>query len=347
WRTATWSLRGTAPLLWYSGHGTPAARWFVLGDPRALDRRSRFLWSARILVAASRLAGRPLPRPEHAPIDAPLAVLEWLRATLRAGEVPHLWTSPSCVVRLCGAAAERGVDIAGARFTLTGEPVTRARLAVVGRAGGEALPDYGSADSGGSVACGCLAPEAPDDVHLFADLNALVPAVGDALPRGALLVSSIRPTAPFVLLNVSMGDRATFSARRCGCPLDDIGWTTHLHTIRSFEKLTAGGITLEDTDIVEILDEVLPRRFGGGPADYQLLEQADEDGQPRLQLLVHPAVGPLDAAAVADAFLGAIATGSESKREMAALWRRAGIPSVVREPPRARAGGKILHLTTD
>ena len=46
----------------------------------------------------------------------------------------------------------------------------------------------------------------------------------------------------------------------------------HLHTIRSFEKLTAGGMTFVDTDVVRVLEEVLPRRFGGGPIDYQLIE---------------------------------------------------------------------------
>ena len=117
-----------------------------------------------------------------------------MRETLTAGETPHLWAFPSSAVTLCRAAEAAGIDIAGARFTITGEPVTEARLAVIHRTGAVAVPDYGSADSGGSLTYGCLDPEAPDDVHLFQDLNALIQADAAPFPSGALLVSSLRPT---------------------------------------------------------------------------------------------------------------------------------------------------------
>ena len=101
-----------------------------------------------------------------------------------------------------------------------------------------------------------------------------------------LLVTELRPTSPFLLLNVSMGDRAEVEARQCGCPLEQYGWTRHLHTIRSQEKLTAAGVTFLDTDVVRVLEELLPSRFGGGPTHYQLLEEESEDGSPTLRLLV-------------------------------------------------------------
>ncbi|MFH1278449.1 MAG: hypothetical protein ABIK65_08730 [Candidatus Eisenbacteria bacterium] len=344
WRNAVWSTRGVAPLLWYSGSGTPVARWFLQIDPKTLGPGSPFLWCARLVTWTSRLAGVSLPAPEHAPVDAPIRIVRWMEETLREGEVPHLWGSPSSVVRLCRAAEGTGANLAGARFTITGEPVTEARLAAVRRIHGDAVPDYGSADSGGSVGYGCLSPEAPDEIHLFGDLNAVIQADAPPFPGGALLVSSLRSTAPFVFLNVSMGDRATITERRCGCPLEILGWSTHLHTIRSYEKLTAGGVTFEDTDVIRILEETLPRRFGGGPTDYQLVEEETDDGQPRLRLLVHPSIGPVDATAVADAFLDAIGAGSGTGRDMARQWRKAGYLSVEREAPRPAASGKILHL---
>ena len=53
-----------------------------------------------------------------------------------------------------------------------------------------------------------------------------------------------------------MGDEATFSDRSCGCPVEELGWRVHLHSIRSYEKLTGGGITFaicpEDTVILII-----------------------------------------------------------------------------------------------
>jgi len=345
WRTAIWSPRGVIPLLWYSACGAPAARWFVEVDPAALGPWSRFRWSARLVIWTSRLARVALPSPEYAPIDATAPIIAWIRNTLDAGDVPHLWGSPSSIVRLCRAAERAGVDFAGARFTITGEPITEARLAAIRRVHGDAMPDYGSVDSGGTVAYGCLAPDAPDDVHVFRDLNAVIHAEAPVLPAEALLISSLRPSAPFILLNVSMGDRATLTERRCGCPMERLGWGTHLHSIRSFEKLTAGGMTFHDTDVVRILEEVLPQRFGGGPTDYQIIEDAAaEDGQPRLRLLVHPSIGPIDPAAVSDTFLHALGRGGEHLRQMAIQWKQAGFLRVEREAPRRTGAGKILHL---
>ena len=85
------------------------------------------------------------------------------------------------------------------------------------------------------------------------------------LPAEALLLTSLRSTAPVILLNASMGDQGFMVARRCDCPLERVGWTTHLHTIRSYEKLTAGGMTFLDTDVVRVLEQTLPATFGGAP----------------------------------------------------------------------------------
>jgi hypothetical protein len=344
WRKAVWGTPSVTVLLWYSICGGPAAAWFSQVDPELRGLHPRYRWSIRAISWASRLTKAPLPRFEHVPLDAPLPIARWMRAILAAGETPHLWAFPSSAVTLCRAAEDAGIEIAGARFTITGEPVTTARLSVIRRAGAVAVPDYGSADSGGSVTYGCLNPEAPDDVHLFQDLNALIQADASPFPDGALLVSSLRRTVPFVLLNVSMGDRAIVTDRRCGCPMETLGWRTHLHTIRSFEKLTAGGMTFVDTDVARVLEQVLPGRFGGSPVDYQLVEGEAEDGQPQLSLFVHPRVGPLDTRAIAEAFLDAIGTGSGAARIMAHQWREGRMLRVEREPPRAGMLGKILHV---
>ncbi len=223
WRNAVWGIPGISPFLWYSACGTPAARWFSPLDPGASDLLPRYRWSTRAIAWTGRLTGVPIPFPEHVPLDAPLPIGRWMAQTLQGGEVPHLWAFPSSAVRLCRAAEEAGVDIAGARFTITGEPVTDACLAAIRRVHADAVPDYGSADSGGSVSQGCLSPEAPDDVHVFSDLNGLIQADMPPFPTGALILSSIRPTVPFVFLNVSMGDFATVTDRRCGCPMEALG----------------------------------------------------------------------------------------------------------------------------
>jgi hypothetical protein len=349
WRLAYWDVPGGTlyPLLAYAKAGAPPVRWFSPVDiaDRGLDPLYR--WSARAIRWASRAAGIALPAPVHVPVDRPLPIARWLAEVVRAGAAPFLLTYSSPAVRLCEAARDAGLDLAGAHLLLYGEPVTDARLAVIRRAGAAAYPAYVATECG-RMAEGCLAPDAADDVHLFDDLLALVQPGADGerpgLPADALLVSSLRPRAPLLLLNVSMGDRAVVRRRACGCPLDAHGWTTHLHAIRSFEKLTAGGMTFLDTDVIRVLDEVLPARFGGGPTHYQLVEEEMADGRPRVRLLVHPAVGLLDPGAVARAFLGAIGAGSGTERVMATVWRDADLLRVEREPPLTTASGKILHL---
>lgn len=345
WRKAVWADIGgcLALTIRFSSFGRRSERAFSLVDPAEMHPSYR--WSARALRWGSCLAGMPLPRLEHVPVENPLPIARWIERVLREGARPHIWTYVSPAVRLCQAASAAGMNLEGTQFTVTGEPVTAARLAAIRAAGADAAPDYGSAESG-FIGYGCLAPEAPDDVHVFDDLHAVirleVPDDEAGLPAGALLVSSLRTTAPLILLNVSMGDRAQLGRRSCGCPLERLGWRVHLHTIRSFEKLTAGGMTVLDGDVIRVLEEVLPGRFGGVPTDYQLVES--HGGSPRLRLILHPSLGPLDADAVARTFLAAIGSSSASNRMMATHWQEAGLLSVERRPPHVTPSGKILHV---
>lgn len=295
----------------------------------------------------SQLAGVPLPRPEHVPLDDPRPILGWLTESLGAGARPHLFSFTSSAVALCRAAARAGADLTGAHLTVVGEPVTAARMRVLRDSGAEVAPRYAIIECS-SIGHGCLSPEVSDEVHFLSDLHALVqpgPELSVAgVSRSALFLSSLRLAAPFVLLNVSMGDEAVVTERACGCPLARLGWATHLHTIRSPEKLTAGGMTFLDTDVVRVLEEVLPARFGGGPTDYQLLEEEAADGRPRLRLLVHPAIGALDGARVVDTFLTAVGKTGGAAEVMARMWHDAGFLNVDRRPPYATPTGKILHL---
>lgn len=349
WRKAVWADPGgcLALSIRFSTFGRRVDRSFSLVDLSDPGLDPSYRWSARALAWGSRLAGVPLAVPEHVAVDDPLPIARWIREVRRAGALPHLWTYVSPAVRLCRASASAGIDLSGARFTVTGEPLTAARLAAIQEVGAEAVADYGSAESG-FIGYGCLAADAPDDVHLFHDLHALLRLEATEatreLPPGALLVSSLRATAPVILLNVSMGDRAEVSRRACGCRLERLGWPTHLHTIRSYEKLTAGGMTFLDTDVIRVLEEVLPTRFGGGPTDYQLAEEEMSDGRARVRLLVHPALGALDAGEVVGVFLAALGSGSRADRMMAGHWRDTDVLVVDRQVPRATETGKILHL---
>jgi hypothetical protein len=346
---AHWQVPGSgsiARLLEYAAF-SPPVRWFSPLDPTAAALPALHRWSGTALHWGSRLAGVPLPSVEHVAFDDPAPIVEWLAAVLRAGRTPHLHTWPSSALRLAQAAATAGVDITGTQFTVAGEPITEAKVAVLRQAGAHAWPRYGSVEVSG-IGLGCAAPARCDDVHLLHDgLAVIQPGVGHevgGMPADALLVSSLRPTAPIVLLNVSLGDRATRESRVCGCPLEALGWTTHLHTVRSYEKLTAGGMTFLDADVIRILEAVLPSRFGGAPIDYQLVEDEAEAGTPRLRLLVRPEVGPVDPSVLIETFLDALAGESQAARLMAAQWRETGILRVARQAPFTTPSGKILHL---
>lgn len=348
WRHALWVVPGGAALvvlLQHAALGVPTEAWFSQVDPASHELDPRYAWTARALRWAGRIVGTKLPPPVWAPLDGTRTVGAWMRRCLDAGQTPHLATFPSSAVALCHEARQTGLDLAGSRMSIGGEPVTRARLSVIRAAGVDALPHYGSMEVG-RIGEGCLTPASPDEIHVFDDLHAVVQAgsaSGALLPPRALLVSSLRPTAPLTLLNVSLGDEGMLTRRRCGCPLEALGWTTHLHGVRSFEKLTAGGMTLLDTDAVAALETVLPSRFGGSGADYQLVEEEDTAGRPGLVLFVSPRVGPVDPRAVAAAFLDHVGAGGSAARVAALLWRDTGVFRVEVRAPIGERSGKVLH----
>ncbi|MBC7789275.1 MAG: hypothetical protein H7Z74_04980 [Anaerolineae bacterium] len=351
WLKATWETPGAGArfrLLKYGSFGQPPVRWFSQVDPGAPGLDPIFRWSSIAMRLGSRLAGVPLPIAQYVPLNDPLPIAHWMTEVVHAGETPHVFTFPSSAVSLCQAASDAGIDLTGAQFTLAGEPTTEARLRTIRQTGAVVVARYGSMECG-PIGYGCLTPETADDVHFLHDLHALIQPLAlrgghDGLPENAMFISSLHAASPFTLLNVSMGDQGTLVRRDCGCPLERLGWATHLHTIRSFEKLTSGGVTFLDADVIRVLEEELPARFGGAPTDYQLVEEEGADGRPRLRLLVHPRVGPLDTSAVADAFFTAISARSVIKRMMEVALREANLFQVERRAPLSTNAGKILHL---
>jgi hypothetical protein len=342
WVKGVWAVPGGAALyrmLKLGSFGTPVARWFTQVNPAAPGLHPRYRWSHRLARWVSLATATPLPPPVHAPLDDPLPVARWMTEVVRRGGTPWIRTMPSSAVRACQAAVDAGIDLAGAWFTISGEPVTDAKLAAIRLSGARATPRYGAMETG-PMAWGCLAPARSDDMHLFHDLYAVVQAEHDP----TLLTTSLRPRTALVMLNLSMGDQAVLAPSVCGCLLEQLGWTTHLSRVRSREKLTSGGMTFYDAEVVRVLEHVLPARFGGGPTDYQLLEDETAGGEPLVRLLVNPTVGPLDDDRVAAAFLDAIGTGSGAERIMGTVWRNGKLMRVERGAPLAAASGKILHL---
>ena len=341
---------GTAvsnPLEFAKG-GTPPERWFTPVDTGSAGLHPRYRWGSKALWLGSRISGVPLPGPTFAPLDDPEPIVKWMAQVLARGRVPHVWTFASSAVLVCEAAAALGVDIAGARFTAGGEPTTSARRGAVEGVGAVMIPRMGATETD-ILAYACVHPDSADDMHFFHDRHALIQpestSAVPSLPASAMILTSLLSTAPILLLNVCLGDQATVTRRECGCAMADLGWTYHVSQVRSYQKLTAGGITLLDSDVIQVLEDVLPGRFGGTPLDYQLVERVDMDtGHAVVQLLVAPHLPDVVEADVRDTFLTAVGGGTGGQHLMALQWRYGDVLRVIREQPRRTASGKIQHV---
>ena len=82
--------------------------------------------------------------------------------------------------------------------------------------------------------------------------------------------------------------RQTPSAAACFRTSD---WTRIFTPIRSYEKLTGEGVTFMGSELLTLLEKILPGKFGGSVSDYQLVEE-EAGGATRVSLLSARASDP-------------------------------------------------------
>jgi phenylacetate-coenzyme A ligase PaaK-like adenylate-forming protein len=299
----------------------------------------------RAIRLSLKLFGIPVCKPEFVDAKDPLPIIHWLADQKARGTPAVLHTHSSSALRIARAAMERQIDISGTGLGVSGEPFTPAKGRVVASAGIEAWPKY-SATETGTLGRACLSPAEVDEVHLSADKVAViqrerqVPGGG----VGGLFLTGVQAAFPRVMLNVEIGDYATISYRDCGCPAQELGLTTHISGIRSYEKLTSEGVTFLGGELIGLLEEVLPGRFGGDVGDYQLAED-EEEGVSRINVIVSPSVGEVDESAVVETVLETLtAKGFGERRRMQEIWRNADVLRVVRREPLRNGRAKVLPL---
>jgi hypothetical protein len=347
WRPALPITAALKSVLRHARIGLVAERWFSQSEFRFSRRDWKSWLFTRYVLAVSRRRGRPFPRPEYVPLSQPVMVARWLAQKCAEGAPAYLDVTVSSAVRVCLAARQHRLDISGTLFRVGSEPFTETRARIVAEAGGRAVCHYHLAEVG-RLGVACTAPAAVDEVHVAADKVALLQrerSVGGATV-GALFCSALHPAVPKVMVNVELGDYGVLGERACGCPFQDLGFHQHLHTVRSYEKLTSEGMHFMGTELVRLLEEILPNRFGGHPTDYQLLEEV-EDGLSRVSLVVSPRVGDIDATQVVSTVLEVLAAatpGDGAAAMMAGYWREAQTLRVVRGEPHATGAAKILPL---
>ncbi|MGD9507215.1 MAG: hypothetical protein AB7I59_27135 [Geminicoccaceae bacterium] len=344
WRPAPPFSAGLSICMRHSRIGQTPRQWFAQSVP-PLDRSGwRHRLVLELLLAASRWHGRPLPRPQHTPTDAADRVAKWLATAKREGRLPILNTPASGGVRVAIAARELGLDIAGTLFVLGGEPLTDARRRMMSDVGCTAVAHYSMGEVG-RIGKRCRDGSEADDVHLLQDKIAMVRRP-HTMPDGTVIQANYYTTLSSatakLLINVESGDHTVMEQRTCDCPFGRVGLNTHLHTIRSYEKLTSEGMNFLGSDLLRLIDEVLPGRFGGAPTDYQFVEREDGQGLPKVDLRVSPKIALGDETEARDLVLAALNGGQG--HGYGDRWREAGTLTIVRGEPLATGAAKILAL---
>jgi hypothetical protein len=325
--------------------GFAPRRWFAQSVPSLKGRTWRHVLLTRHMLLTARINGCRIPAPEHAPLGEAGMVAEAVAEARRAGERPVLRANSSSAVRVCLAALEKGLDISGTALRVSAEPFTPAKAEVVRRAGCTAMSWYATGEAG-IIGLPCGNPAEVDEVHLMADKVAMIRRRQIVGPGQSVLVnvySSLAASAPKLMLNYVSDDYAEVGGRSCGCFLEKLGYATHLHTIRSWEKLTSEGMTFHGHDLIRLIEEVLPGRFGGTPADYQFVE-TERAGLAKVDLLVSPRLGEIDEGAVLATVLDRLDRTPGAMTSWSDRWRQGDTLSVVRGEPIATAASKVMAL---
>lgn len=336
WMAAAHGASGWAVLALAAMGRTPP-RWFTHLPLKSLRMRA----SVFPLYAGAWRRGIVLPRTTYVPLGEEGPVLDWIRR--QGGEGCAFLTSPSLALRVALAAQQARVDLAETTFITIAEPLTPAKLSRIRAAGARAFSSLGFTEFG-RVTYGCPAGEV-DETHICRDAVAViqhrrtVDRLGTSVD--ALLFTTLQADARRILLNTETGDYARLLPAGCGCFLERLGWGERLRDIRSFEKLNAEGRLFYGTQLIDLVEQVLPGRFGGDPTDYQLVEQEDAQGFTRLSIFVHPRLRGVAEEAIRRAVEEALRgynTGG------AAVWEEAGTVRLVRAAPILTAAGKLMPL---
>ncbi len=338
-------LAGLKEPLRYSKRGIRVERWFALTElklRRGLARRSL---TTLYTLLASRVWGTPIPFPEYVPAREAATVARWLAFKVGQGTPALMNSNASSAVRVCLAARAENLNIEGTVFRVGGEPFTEAKASILAERGCRAIVNYAITEIG-RVGASCADPQALDDVHVALDKLAVIqrnlPVGAGGQQADVFLFTTLHPRARKILLNVDTGDYGVLERRRCACLMGEIGLDQHIHTIRSYEKLTSEGVTFIGTDLIRLIEEILPQRFGGAPTDYQLVER-EVDGLTKVELVVSPRVGPLDEDVVLEAVLHALERRLRGGT-MATIWRSGETLRIVRREPHLTGSAKVQPL---
>lgn len=325
----------------------PVEKWFAPSGWRDSQYWFKYGLATIYMIACIRASGYRIPFPKIVRIDQAELVARYMHELCKENPVCVLHSSMSRALRVCLAAQEHGLDLTRCVVWGGGEPATAAKIDQIRRTAGRFLPSYAMTEAG-ILGYGCPDSADPTDVHLRRDGLALISypqKVGNSETTvPAFNITTLLDTSSKILLNAQMDDYGIVEERSCGCELGSQSYTTHISQMRSYSKLVSEGATLIGNEMIQILEQVLPSRFGGSVLDYQLLEQEDANGLTRLYLVISPRVRIQNEEDVIAALLQALSASSPMGDAARAVWQKALTIQVKRQEPILTPGGKFLPL---
>jgi hypothetical protein len=335
WLPGPPGIAGLHNLLAHAKLGRPPRRWFSPSPAPAAGDGLAF-WVYRAWRAARRLLPALGPAAEWVPAERAVEVARWLAEAPRPA---LLKCFAGAALRVAAAARAAGLDLGGKVIFAGGEPLGEARRRFLAEAGLSVYARYAATETG-FLAGACPLGAGGGDMHLYADLAALVNGQPEGV-SGPLAVTALSLAAPLVLLNVELGDHGALRRRPCECALGRAGLDWRVSEVHSPDKIVAEGVKLGEVDFTRLVEEAV-RRLGGGPDDFQIWLARQADGAERPAVVLAPD-SPVEPAALR-ARLRQSLPGLSGGALAARLWIDGGGMEVKRGPLVPGAGHKMSRV---
>ncbi len=331
----------------FAAMGNAPVKWFSQVDERYIKPSLMDRLKTRSTIWMGTVYGKRMAAPEYVDMQNTAVIARWMTEHLGKAKGFSIVTYASSALRLIMVARRERLNLGATVFWLMGEPLTDKIQEEMEHSGCRAYSLYGCNELM-IIGQGCARPGTPDDMHFCSDKLAVIQhkkrVEHSDLTVDAFLFTTLLETSPKIFLNTETGDYGCIETRDCGCVLGQIGFREHIHTVRSYEKLTAEGATFVGSDLLPLVQKTLPSEIGGNATDYQFLEEADQHGIPRMYVLISPEVGEIDELKVKDLIYEALTSGEYSHSYSRSYWTQAETLQIRRMRPIPTARGKIVPL---
>lgn len=331
----------------FTAMGNPPVKWFSQTDRRYTQHSAMDKLKTASSIWMAKFYRKRLPKPEFVDMRDTLKIAKWMSNNLNGSPGFSVVTYASSALRLITAAKKEKLDLGKTIFWLMGEPLTVKILEEIESYNCKAYSLYGCNELM-IIGQGCANPIISDDMHFLSDKLAVIQhqrrVEHSDISVNSFLFTTLWETSPKIFLNTETGDYGVIERRKCGCAFDKLGYSQHIHTIRSFEKLTAEGVTFIGSNLIPLIQDILPHQFGGDATSYQFVEEETEKGLTKLFVLVSPDVGEIDENKFKEALFNSLSGGPDRYGGARLMWNSADTINIRRQHPIPTPRGKIVPL---